>query len=411
MNFSRLYLMLFVLGLIPSLQLLGQNDLRVVTMKNGAEYIGRTATVDSFASDALNPWQNSHQIGLVNDGLRRILFNINSASNNTPLDPDHPYANPTVFKIPQRVYGGASKGFGNLQFGPFDLNGHRRVRVTSSEGTSEFVQGITELTPHTCEVQTLSERKRAGLRNWTMRIATGSVPPATIRNLLDRQITDRKNPAEYFAIVDFFRESEQYKKAIQELSMIQQLFPDLSGQIAEQQAAINQVRARQWKRQVEERIAAGQPKLALNMLRVFETDGVAPEILVEMRDLQKGLENDEPRVAASKGRVFALIDKFLGGEFANELEPSQKPMVQRFRDELESELSPDNVDRLASFNQFASDEGSTALQKLSLAISGWFLGSNQATENFAVSQSFYIVRDLGSRIPHHAASESSTRDT
>lgn len=384
----------FLTVLLPA-QILGQGDLRVVKMRNGVEYIGRVATVDGVFSDVLNPWTNAHQIGLVDDGLRRVLFNINSAGNLAPLAPDHPAANPTVFKIAQRTFSGSTKGYGNLQFGPFNEHGHRRVRVTTNEGTSQFIQGITELTPRWCELKTLSDRKGTRLRNWTMRIATASVPPATIRNLLNRQITDRKNPADYFSVVDFFRESEQYNKALEELSFIRETFPDLSARIAEQQTAIRQIRARQWKRQVEERIEAGQPVLAATMLRAFtDTEGVANEILIEMADLQQGLLNADSRVQAAKKPLFELIDQLLNGQLTDKLEQEQLPMVQRFRDELESELSFNNVDRLAAYQLTATDDGTTALQKLSRALSGWFLGSNQATENFAISQSFYVVRDL-----------------
>ena len=366
-------------------------NLRVVTMRNGMEYIGNTASVDSFGSDILNPWNNAHQIGLVNDGLRRIVFNINSAGNNAPLDPDHPYANPTYFEIPQRVHSVSTKGYGNLEFGPFDENGHRRVRATNSEGTTQFVQAITEITPRWCEVQTLANR---GAKNWTMRIATNSVPPTTLRNLLDRQILDRKNPADYFSIVDFFRESEQYNKALQELAFILQKFPELQEQIGEQRTALLQIRARQWKRQVQERIAAGQPELASKMLRAFDKGGVANEILVEMADVQQQLKNRDLRVQAIKKPLFELINRLLEGQFEDQLEEQQIPMLRRFQEELESELAAENVDRLVAYQQVANDNGTSALQKISRAISGWFLGSNQATENFAISQSFYIVRDL-----------------
>ena len=228
-----------------------------------------------------------------------------------------------------------------------------------------------------------------------MRIATAAVPPATIRNLLNRQITDRKNPADYFSIVDFFRESEQYGKALEELSFIRERFPDLTERIKEQQTAIRQIRARQWKRQVEERADAGQPDLAATMLRAFtDKEGVANEILIEMADLQQELLDADRRVQAAKEPLFELIDQFLNGQFKDKLEQEQLPMAQRFRDELESELSINNLDRLAAFQLTAADDGTTALQKLSRALSGWFLGSNQATENFAISQSFYTVRDL-----------------
>ncbi len=382
--------LLFVL----SPRIFAQDVPQVVTLKNGIQYSGRVATIASFPAENVNPWNNANQIALVDDGLRRLFFNRNSAANLAPLDENHPIANPTVFDIPQRVYTGVTKGFGNLRIGLFDEHGHRNVQSTTTEGTSTFVQGITRITPWWCDVETLANSDGEKMRNWSMKISTSSVPPDVLRHLLESQIRDRNNPAEYLTIVDFFKESDQFKEALDELSFVAERFPDIEDQIREQQDAIRQARARQWVRQVRKRIEVGQPILAGSMLSAFDRGGIAGEILAEMADVQTELDSAAPRVEAGRKTVVDLIDSLLGETPGESLEPDQIPMLQRFKQELESEMNVQNAPRLDAFTRFASDPQMSALQKLSLAISGWFLGSNNATENFAVSQSFFAVRDL-----------------
>ncbi len=368
---------------------------QIVTLANGTQYFGRVATVSEYSSEVPKEWNNAQQIALVDDGLRRLFFNRGSVANLAPLDENHPIANPITFDIPQRVFAGKSRGYGNLRVGPFDEHGHRKVQSSSSEGSTTFIQGITRITPYWCELQTLANPAGDKLRDWTMRIATSTVPPAVLRNLLIRQIEDRDNPADFLSIVDFFKESEQYKEALDELSFVAERFPDLSERIEQEQAVIRQARARRWIRQVRERIEVGQPQLAAAMLRAFDRSGIAGEILAEMAELQNELEGADSIVAKIRKPIFTLIDELLAGSSAEPLpEPAQLPLIERFKQELNAELNLENAPRLDAFLRFSGDPQMNQLQKLSLAISGWMLGSNNATENFAVSQSFFTVRQL-----------------
>jgi hypothetical protein len=76
------------------------------------------------------------------------------------------------------------------------------------------------------------------------------------------------------------------------------------------------------------------------------------------------------------------------------LSNEQIEAVNRFRDELETDLNRFNENRLAAYIRLANDISMPAQQKLALAISGWLLGSNNAIENLAVVQSMFVVRDF-----------------
>ena len=57
-------------------------------------------------------------------------------------------------------------------------------------------------------------------------------------------------------------------------------------------------------------------------------------------------------------------------------------------------MNEDAIERLASFERLADDAAMTPEQKVALAISGWLVGANQATDNFQVAVSLAHVRDM-----------------
>ena len=63
-------------------------------------------------------------------------------------------------------------------------------------------------------------------------------------------------------------------------------------------------------------------------------------------------------------------------------------------DEIKAELNINTLDRMADYAGLADSEKLTDEDKLSLAISGWLLGSNHASTNLAVSLSLAEVRGL-----------------
>ena len=389
LRFSLVMLLLIGLGSVVSAQSVPQ----AITMRNGTRIFGEVASVTAFSAEQPSPW-GVQPIQLVYDGIRRVFFNKESAGNVAPLSDLHPLSNPTSFQIKQRLFGGSSPGFGELRFQPFNEFGHRMVQSRSTEGRNSFAQGITEITPHWSEVATLTNSESSRLKQWTMRIATSSIPPDVLRNLMEGQIRDRDNPADYLNIVDFFRESQQYKAALEQLVFVGQKFPDMSDTIERQKQVIRQLRARQWIGQVNQLIEVGQPELGGLMLSTFDRAGIAGEILAEMADIQAQLEEVPGKISVTRKPIIDMLDRFVEGDLQSDLEPEQLPMVKRFKQEIEQDLNVDNLARLAAFNRLASDDSLTSLQRLSTAISGWFLGSNRSTANFAISQSFFPVRDL-----------------
>ncbi|MFO0264903.1 MAG: hypothetical protein ACK53V_25020, partial [Planctomycetota bacterium] len=195
----------------------GSRQVSVITLRNGLQYEGLIARVHDYniAGKAAVP-DGQAQIVMVDDGLRRIFFN------QFLIGPQIADAErtETEFEVWQRTLETPTRGAGNLvSIGPFDEFGHRTLSVRNAEGQVEhFAQGITKITPQFCEVKTLAGVKP--VREWTMQVATSAVNPEVIRGLLRKQVLNPDKPNEYLAIVEFYLQSKQYQRALDELELI-----------------------------------------------------------------------------------------------------------------------------------------------------------------------------------------------
>ena len=79
---------------------------------------------------------------------------------------------------------------------------------------------------------------------------------------------------------------------------------------------------------------------------------------------------------------------------AGDLEADQLKTLQSFVAELEEQLNEANLLRLSVFTRFASDEAQSKLERLAYALSGWYLGSVEATNNFGLAESLPVTRAL-----------------
>ena len=138
------------------------------------------------------------------------------------------------------------------------------------------------------------------------------------------------------------------------------------------------------------RSAAGQHQLAYMLLKnfaqLFPSDQVAGEILQEVRT---ELDSYDAQVA-SRQELLKLFDQHLAALPDEALKERLKP----FRAELAAEMNLNTLDRLAPYRQLADDTTMTPADKLGLAVSGWLMGSNGATNKLGVAISLIKLRDV-----------------
>ncbi len=367
----------------------GQGLQNVVTMKSGLQFEGEVATVPEITegSAVANPFSNQLKIVRIDDGMRRIFVGFDRIGGPLGDSSRNEIEIPTL----QRPYPGSEGGGSIIGVGPFNEVGHRTmtIRVAGQPTPITYVQGITSIGPRYCELQTLVGNKDAGrLKQWKMKVGTGTIPTDVLRNVLRKQIRDPENPSEYLNIAELFLQAKQFNLADEELLAIQKRFPDLTERIDDDRVAIRQAFAQHILREIRLRIDSGQNLLAASFAKAFNKEGIAGETQQEFAELANQVVEAQKKLDQTRNQINELFASI------QNVNADQIAAIKRFENELETELNEVNAPRLDAYLRLANDASLPPEQKVSLAISGWLLGSNNAIENLAVTQDMFAVRDL-----------------
>lgn len=357
----------------------------VVTTKSGLQHEGEYFTIEKYSVGFTAPARlgAGNLIVVVDDGLRRVFIGQDSIG----IADGESQRNEIEFDIPQKQYNGTEGTVGQLTYlGDFNEFGHREYFIRDGKNVRRrFIQGIIKITPRYCIVNVLSSGNN--LKQWRMPIATGLIDPDILRNLLVRQ-ADPDNVNDLFDIVDFFRQTRDYKRASQELLLIQSRFPEEKERIEELRIELAQLQGRQILGDIETRLNLGQTRLAATYARVADNPNYSRDMQAKFDDLKNVTAKKQARLENKLKQIQDLIAK------VDDLPDEQRVAVDRFQESLKAELSDENLPRLDAYQRFADDNSVPNVQKLALAMSGWLLGSNNAIENMAVVESLFPVKSL-----------------
>ncbi len=370
-----------------------------VMLQDGRILRGKLGRVSGMAEQPrAMPGEGAAPVELIrflDDDLRRTFFPLRQIKE---IGPDPPGEALEKFRIRQRVMqaGRGVKSLGAIvRATPFDEFGRRTVTMTTTQGTVDIVQGITEITPVWTKVEGITHV-------WDMRLATSSLPVATLTAVLAKQcrpgnIEDRKKLAR------FYLQAERYELAAKELEALLAEHPSdeaLRQEIAPAMEAIRQMGARRLLAELELRSKAGQHRLVVERLKTFPTEGAAGETLQAVREMIRQYEAQEK----ARAEALAHFDRLLG-------QMEDKAAVRRLeplRKELHEELSINTLERLAAFREMVGDPAMPPAEKVALAVTGWFLGSQGATNRLSTALALHDVRNLVRR--YLATEDKPTRD-
>ncbi len=265
--------------------------------------------------------------------------------------------------------------------GPFDEFGRRRIKMHTTRGPVDVIQCITEITPLWTKVE-------GHTHVWDMRISTSSLAPDVLARILANQ-TDRENVEGREKIARFYLQAQRYEEAFQVLQGILADFPNDAELQERLQPSIQAIRQRSARRLLDElklRRDAGQHRLVQEKLHVFPTEGVAGDILEEVRQIVEQYESRRTQREQALARFDELVAEIESDVTRERIAP--------IREEIGAELGANTLARLAPFRLMMDDESLLPEVKLALAISGWLLGSDSAVENLPVALSAYEVRGL-----------------
>ena len=357
-----------------------------VLLKDGRILDGKIAPIGQLVVNpkaALNPDAGTapQLMVMVDDELRRVflpkarLRSVHEADAREIQD---------KFNVWQRTpsQGQRVTGVGPpLKVTPFDEFGRRMFTMDTANGPLDVPQGITEITPKWTKVE--------GIRQiWDQRIATSSIPRETLTAILNKLI-DPKKQDQRLKVVRFYLQSERYDDAEHELQSVIADFPGISEQVNTALKSLRQLMARRVRDEILLRRDSGQHALAYELLKKFPerfpATEVAGEILQAIREEQ---ESYDTRFKQAQELLKQLNDQVAA------LKESNRNRAEPVRAEINAELNFSTLDRLAAYRQLSTDTKMLPEEKVALAISGWLMGSNNATTNLPVALSLHDLRNL-----------------
>ena len=355
----------------------------VVTLKNNVRLEGSVGEVAALNANPLVAQPTVKAIVFVDDDLRRVFVGSNQLAAAPAASPASPLIRITV---PQRVAKSGNQIFSvgmPIRVQPFDDHGWRIFTMVGPAGKPiEVVQGITTVTPVYTKLEALQLQTGPGFI-WSTRIATSSIPRDQLSRILLR-VAGGDNSEKRLNIVKLYIQADRIQDARAELEEILKDFPDLAD-LKKQVSELREAGARLLLKEIELRRDSGQPRLAIAMLKGFPEEGVAGETRLSVRDELAKFEE----LQKQGDKVLALLK-----EHQAALDPKEAASVKTICDEIMAELNIHTLDRMADYLRLSDDTAMTADQKLSLAISGWLLGSGAGIDNLSVSKSLVEVRKL-----------------
>ncbi len=382
LQYARILCVVSILALLPC----PARSAKLV-LKNGTELNGKPGAISGIAEDPANPAADKgpvplSPIMLIDNGMTRTFVSKKQVLAFEESPPDVP----EVIKIWQPISKSQSHvaGIGSLgKTTRWDEFGRRRLSLSTLGGKVEIIQGITEITPTWTRIESLvgSDKHLA----WDMRMATSSIPYATLNKTLMNNINP-KDINDRLSIFRLYLQAERYHDALRELEQLLKEFPDATTLDTEAKA-LRQLSATRLLNEIVLRSEAGQHELAKGMLRAFPESGIAAQLLIKV---QKQLDHYTTR----EKQLAQTVEQFDAQSKLLKTSAQQTAIVP-IRREIGRELSNANFDRMADFRRLVDDDQLLPEQKLALAISGWLVGNGNGTQNLAVALSLYEARNLG----------------
>ncbi len=358
---------------------------QTLLLKDGRKLEGKYAELASIAENPLSSKPPAGEVAVtplivVDDGLRRTY--IHSFQIKQVLEDKSPRQVLIDIWQPVAQKGGMVGRIGRAaRITPFDEFGRRIYEMQSADGPLAVVQGITKITPLYTKIEGLSGGAKPVV--WDMRVATSSLPRETLSKVINTAVKPDDIEGR-LQLVRLYLDSERYRDAAVELDKVIKDFPQRSD-LQQDVKHLRQLGAKLIVKEIELRAEAGQHKLARTLLSEFPSDGVAGETLQQVRELLDKYSSEDARRKAVLDELNAQVGKIS--------DPNGQKLAENFVKEITDEANEDAISRLASFERLNDDAALKPEQKVALAISGWLVGANQATDNFQTAVSLAHARD------------------
>ena len=268
-----------------------------------------------------------------------------------------------------------------LGISEFNEYGRRLISMRGPEGRPvTIVQGITEINQDYAKVEALKVRP---FYAWDMRVATSSLPSETLDAIFRRRL-DQQDLDQRLEVVRFYIEANRFFDAQEHLRKILRDFPEES-HLEKQLIALTERQAEQLIREAESRGAAGQHRLAREILERLVSEPIARVTRLKLDDALTKLRSADEQVAAVAAGLHHLV---------RQLDPDESAALGPIVAEITNELSPNTIGRMSDFVRFGGDDGLPIANRVALGVAGWLLGGGSGEENLKVVTSLVQAREL-----------------
>jgi pimeloyl-ACP methyl ester carboxylesterase len=335
----------------------------------------------------------------LDDGPRRIFFSPTRIryvfEKDPPSEERITCQNPIPGQLGARTFPGLLKVLNAPKWNP---NWSRRFQFLNGFGDSDGApQHIGLLTPYWARVNSM------GRYFWSCGYLTRELGPDTVKSLLAThpafQENEKQTPAQRASIrlrkADFFAQAGWLDLADRELDNLVKEVPDQKQRVEAARKTLAKLRARDGLEEIKRRHLAGQHRRVRKLLADFPTQGVPKQQIAQLEELKAEYEKTDALLRET-GRLLAWARKADTG--------ADSAWLRDAAALIEADLNFENVARLDAFLGQARQaerlrkKGKRSEvrpeQLLSLAVSGWLLGSASAETSMETARRLWDGRDM-----------------
>jgi predicted esterase len=380
-------------------------DADLFIFKDGTVVEGRvkremTLEFDQVARDA---YYMPHGFFFLDDGPRRIFFCAREIGQ--ILEKDPPTEEKFLRKTPLRPQLKPMKFpglFGVAEAPDWDNTWHRRFIFFTRDSQSKIVslnvpQDISFMTPYWAEVQS------RGRFFWGCAYLTRELGPETVQSLLaaHADFQDNKNlPAEKRASMrlrkaDFFAQAGFLDLSEKELNRLLADLPDQKERVETARKTLIKLRASDRLEEIKRRHLAGQHRRVRKLLEDFPTKDVPEKHTAKVEELEHEYKEKESLIK----ETARLLEKAQAG-----IRGADNAVLREAAEGIRDALDFENVVRLDAFlgqarqaerlQKAGKNPEVSPEQLLSLAVSGWLLGSAAAEMNVETARRLWRGREM-----------------
>lgn len=315
----------------------------------------------------------------IDDGLKRVIVR-DSKIARIERNQSFPNLEGFLFVQPLLVHAGEMPTYAiQVEASEWDERGRRDFSYVGPRSSKpvRMRQAINDLSPRIAKLRGID-----GF--WVGQVPTWTLPKSTITSLLGK--VERDNQAERLRVGRFLIQLEWYPEAKAELDRLAADFPDLKETVNSVRQSIIDLEARQLLSEIETRTRAAQPGRVLELLQGFPTEGVSEELSSQVRDRIRLIEERKAgdlRLGEGLRSLAKQLPEAERGVWEAPLTEVLKAL----------EEAPDAVrGRLEAYE--TAEPSKPVEARFALAMSGWALGSDEATEDLAATQTTWKVREI-----------------